>query len=373
LIESKGRLAVAVAGIVFTVVFSLVQLAFQDALYASVTLLYSHLNADLVLISPRYQCVVATANFPQRRLYQALGVAGVDSASALYMSMMQWKNPLNRHDRQIFVVGMNTVPGVFDFAGESDYLPLIRQPGKALFDQGSRPEFGPIAELFRKNGTVTTELAHRQVEVAGLVRVGANFAADGSVITSDTNFFQLLPNRSPGMVDVGLIRLKPGVNAATARDMIAAALPPDVTVLTRQALLDREKAFFASSLPVGLFFRASVLMGLIVGAVIVYQILYSDVSEHLSEYATVKAIGYPDRYLFWVVLQEALILSLLGFPPGVLLSWGVYEIARSATLLPIRMTLPRVAAVYLLTVTMCALAGALAMRKLRQADPVDVF
>jgi putative ABC transport system permease protein len=175
------------------------------------------------------------------------------------------------------------------------------------------------------------------------------------------------------MANVGLIRLKPGVNAATARDKIAAALPPDVTVLTRQGLLDREKAFFASSLPVGLFFRTSVLMGLIVGAVIVYQILYSDVSEHLSEYATVKAIGYPDRYLFWVVLQEALILSVLGFPPGVLLSWGVYEIARSATLLPIRMTLIQVAAVYLLTVTMCALAGALAMRKLQQADPVDVF
>ena len=373
LTESKGRLAVAVAGIAFTVVFSLVQLAFQDALYTSVTLLYSHLKADLVLISPRYQCVVSTDNFPQRRLYQAFGVEGVDSASALYMGVLQWKNPLNRHDRQIFVVGMKPVPGVFDFAGESDYLPLIRQPGKVLFDQGSRPEFGPISELLRKDGTVTTELAHRQVEVAGLVRVGANFAADGSIVTSDTNFFQLLPYRGPGMTNVGLIRLKPGVNAATARDKIAAALPPDVTVLTRQGLLDREKAFFASSLPVGLFFRTSVLMGLIVGAVIVYQILYSDVSEHLSEYATVKAIGYPDRYLFWVVLQEALILSVLGFPPGVLFSWGVYEIARSATLLPIRMTLIQVAAVYLLTVTMCALAGALAMRKLQQADPVDVF
>jgi putative ABC transport system permease protein len=143
--------------------------------------------------------------------------------------------------------------------------------------------------------------------------------------------------------------------------------------LTHQAFLEREKAFFGSSLPVGFFFRTSLLVGLIVGSVIVYQILYSDVSEHLSEYATVKAIGYSDRYLFGVVVQEALILSVLGFPPGVLLSWGVYKIASSATLLPIRMTLTQVGAVYLLTVVMCVLAGALAVRKLRQADPVDVF
>jgi len=373
LTESKGRLAVAVAGIVFTVVFSLVQLAFEDALYTSVTLLYSHLQADLVLISPRYQCVVATSNFPVRRLYQVLGVEDVDSISPLYLGVLQWKNPLNRRDRQIFVAGMKPVAGIFDFAGERDYLPLIRQPGKVLFDQGSRPEFGPVVKLLRNDGRVTTELAHRQIEVAGLIRVGANFAADGTILTSDTNFFKLLPYRSPATADVGLIRLKPGVNAEAAREKIAAVLPADVTVLTRQGLLDREKAFFASSLPVGLFFRTSVLMGLIVGAVIVYQILYSDVSEHLSEYATVKAIGYPDRYLFSVVLQEALILSVLGFPPGVLLSSGVYAIARAATLLPIRMTLIQVAAVYLLTVTMCALAGALAMRKLRQADPVDVF
>ena len=144
-------------------------------------------------------------------------------------------------------------------------------------------------------------------------------------------------------------------------------------MLTREGLMQRERAFFAASLPVGFFFRISVLVGLIVGAVIIYQILYSDVSEHLAEYATVKAIGYPDRYLFWLVLQEALILSLLGFPPGVLISQGVYQVARAATLLPIRMTWGQIGAVYLLTVVMCCVAGVLAVGKVRQADPAEIF
>jgi putative ABC transport system permease protein len=371
--KSKGRLLAAVAGVVFTVVFSLVQFAFQDALYTSVTLLYSRLNADLVLISPRYQCIVATEDFPERRLYQALAIEGVESESALYLGMMPWKNPVSHRDRQILVLGFRPDPNVFRLDDLDRIVSRLSEPGTVLFDVGSRPEFGPVAPLITQTGSVTTELAHRRVQVIGLFRVGATFANDGNIITSDTTFFNLLPYRKPGFVNIGLIRLKPGVNPAAARDAITAELPRDVTVLTHQALLEREKAFFGSSLPVGFFFRTSLLVGLIVGSVIVYQILYSDVSEHLSEYATVKAIGYSDRYLFGVVVQEALILSVLGFPPGVLLSWGVYKIAGSATLLPIRMTLTQVGAVYLLTVVMCVLAGALAVRKLRQADPVDVF
>jgi putative ABC transport system permease protein len=373
LTKSKGRLLAAMAGVVFTVIFSLVQIAFQDALYKSVTLLYSHLKADIILISPRYQCVVATEDFPVRRLYQALAVQGVESATPLYLGVAPWKNPITHRDRQIMVIGFTPGPDVFDFAGVNQNLGRLAQGGSVLFDEGSRPEFGPIAQLMRTYHPVRTELAHREVEVDGLFRVGANFAEDGSVLTGDENFFRLLPYQKPGIADLGLIRLRPGADLASTRAQVEAALPHDVTVLTRQGLMNREKAFFGSSLPVGLFFRTSVLVGLIVGAVIVYQILYSDVSEHLSEYATVKAIGYRDRYLFGVVLQEALILSILGFPPGVLLAWLVEWIAASATLLPIQMSWTEVGAVYLLTASMCAAAGALAVRKLQQADPVDIF
>ena len=373
LTKSGGRLTAAIAGVTFTVVFSLVQLAFQDALYRSVVLLYSHLQADLVLISPRYQCVVATDAFPERRLYQALAVDGVQSASPLYLGVMPWKNPVSHEDRQIMVVGFPPASNVLDLPEVNTLVNRLKEPGKVLFDEGSRPEFGPVADLLRSHHPVITELAGQKVQTIGLFRVGANFADDGNVVTSDTTFFQLQPGRKPGNVDVGILRLRPGADLNQTRGAVAAVLPRDVTVLTRAQFLEREQTFFGSSLPVGFFFGTSVLVGLIVGAVIVYQILYSDVTEHLPEYATVKAVGYPDRYLFGVVLRESLILSALGFPPGVLLSWIVYQIAQSVTLLPIRMTFSQLAIVYLLTAAMCALAGILAVQRLRRADPVEVF
>ena len=374
LLNSKGRLATAIAGIAFTVIFSMLQLAFQDALYTSVTLLYSHLNGDLVLIGPRYQCIVSTSSFPMRRLYQALALPEVQSISALYMSLAPWKNPANGQHREIFVVGFEPRPNVFDYPGVARNLRRLSEPGNVMFDEGSRPEFGPVPELLHLNpGPVGTEISDRTVRVIGLFRVGANFANDGNILAGDTTFFRLFPYRTAGAVDVGIIKLRPGADVAATRARLAAALPPDVVVLTKNGLLDREKAFFDASLPVGFFFRMSVIIGLVVGAVIVYQILFNDVSERLPEYATLKAIGYSNRRLFVIVLQQALILSVLGFIPGVLLSAVAFEVARTGTLLPISMTPARVVLVYVLTVGMCAVSGLLATRKLRSADPADIY
>ena len=372
LVKLRGRFFAAIAGIAFAVILALVELGFQDALYTSITQLYSRMNADLVVISPHYQCIVARESFPERLLYRALSVHEVDSITPIYMNTAEWTNPVNHDERFIFLVGFKPRPGVLNFPGIDRHLAQLGEPGAILFDEASRPEFGPIGSLFRKNGTVITEVSRRRVEVVGLFRMGASFANSGHIITSDTNFLRLAPARQWGDIDAGLIKLKPGSQAEAVRATLAGMLP-DVTVLTKQGFLDREKNYWSSSLPIGFLFRASLIMGLIVGAVIVYQILYSGVSEHLAEYATLKAIGYSDLRLFRVILQEALILSILGFGPGLLVAAGIYQVVHSATALPIRMTLLRVLAVYPLAAITCAFAAALAMRKLRSADPAEIF
>jgi putative ABC transport system permease protein len=373
LVKLKGRFLAAIAGIAFAVTLALVELGFQDALFSSITQLYSHFNAELVLISPFYQCMVARETFPEIRLYQALGDKAVQSVAPIYMETLQWTNPVSRRDRFILVVGFKPVPGTVDLASVDEHLRQIGQPGGILFDEASRPEFGPVAALYREQGSVTTELSRRRVEVVGLFRVGASFANSGHVITSDTNFLQLMPTRESGQIDVGLIKLTKGSDADAARDRLAAVLPPDVAVLTKARFLERERAYWSGNLPIGFIFRASLVMSLVVGAVVVYQILYSGVSEHLAEYATLKAVGYSDRRLFLVVLQEALILSVVGFIPGLLLGFGVYAIVRAITLISIQMTFTKIAIVYPLTALMCSVAGALAMRRLRSADPADIF
>jgi putative ABC transport system permease protein len=373
LMKEKRRLAAAIAGISFAVILMLVQLGFEDALLSSAGLQYAHLHGDLALISPEYQFVVATRAFPERRLYQALGVEGVESIAPVYLAQLPWKNPFNHRERTIFVMGFKPRQGVFDLDGVNENIPALLRPDTVLFDAKGRPEFGPVAETLARREPVVTEALDHRVEVGGLFDLGTSFGIDGTIITSDLNFFRWFPDRRPGEVNIGLIMLKPGVNPERARAEVEAALPKDVTVLTHQGLVELERNYWETNTPIGFVFKLGLVMGMFVGSIIVYQILYTDVTDHLGEYATLKAMGYRDGYLFKVVIQESLILSIFGFIPGWALSLVVYKFAGDATLLPLRMPISRVLFVYALTAIMCAGSGALAMRKLRRADPAEIF
>jgi putative ABC transport system permease protein len=196
---------------------------------------------------------------------------------------------------------------------------------------------------------------------------------DGTVIVSDSAFFRMAPYRERGAITLGLIRLKPGADARQARDRLQHRLPPDVRVYTRSGFVAREQQYWSTNTPVGFLFKLGVAMGIFVGLIIVYQILYTDVMEHLQEYATLKAIGFTDWYLAGVVLQQGLILSLLGFVPGAVLSAIVYEVTARATFLPLGMTAQRMGVVYALTAAMCVTAAALAIGPVRTVDPADIL
>jgi putative ABC transport system permease protein len=218
------------------------------------------------------------------------------------------------------------------------------------------------------------QLSGKEVQVAGVFTLGASFAADGNAITSDSTFLNLFPGRQPNEIDVGMIKLQPNANPEQVKRQLQALLPrQEVIVLTLDEFANREKEYWANSTAIGFIFTLGTVVGFIVGVVIVYQILYSDVADHLPEYATLKAMGYKNKYLMGVLLQQAVILAVLGFIPSLGVSWFVYSLAQSATLLPIRMTTERAITVFILTLIMCMGSGAIALRKLNQADPADIY
>ena len=249
----------------------------------------------------------------------------------------------------------------------------LQLPDVALFDADSRPEFGPIAERFARDGVVEAELNNRRVTVRGLFRLGSSFGIDGNLVTSDLNFLRLFPDRQPGFVDMGLIALRAGSDVGAVRDRLVAALEGDVLIVTREEFIDREVTYWTTTTPVGFVFGFGAIMGLIVGGVVVYQILFADVSQHMREYATLKAMGFSNAELSVVVLQEAAILAVLGFVPGLLVALGLYDLTAEAIRQPLEMTLALVASVLLLTLAMCSLSALVALRKIRSADPAEVF
>jgi putative ABC transport system permease protein len=367
------RLGAAVAGIAFAVILMLVQLGFEEALLTSSGIHLSSLHADLVLVSPEYQYVVGTSHFSERQLFRAFALSEVASVDRIYVAPVPLKNPAHRSDRAILTLGVAPVPGILNLPAVDQSVALLRDPDTALFDERCRPEFATLPADFRQGLPAEAEIAGRKIRIVGLFSLGTSFGVDGNIIVSDQEFLRIFPYRSSSEVDLGLVRLKPGSDPEAARVRLEHLIGPDVKVFTHSGIVARERSYWATNTPVGVVFKVGLIMGLFVGLIIVYQILYADVTDHLREYATLKAIGYRDHALAWIVVQQAVILSVFGFIPGVAISQAVYRAAASATLLPLEMTPAHIAAVYGLTLGMCALSGLLAARRLRSADPAEIF
>lgn len=372
LVVEKRRLVTALAGIGFAVMLQLMQLGIRDALFDSAVLLHDRLYADLVLTSPLYQNELAAGVVPRRRLYQVLTEPSVASVTPLYMGVGPLKNPATGEEMGINVIGFDPDSLPLNIPSAADKIHLLRIPDVALIDRYSRPEFGPIAELLQTQQTVTTEVLGRRTRIAGVFELGLSFAGNGYLMVSDETFRKQF-RRPEGIFSLGLIRLKPGSDIAAVQASLQRRLPDDVQVLTMPQFIEIEKTFWRTNTPIGPIFLMGALIGLLVGAVIIYQILYTDVSDHLSEYATLKAMGYADRQLYGVVLEQALILSVLGFPIGFLLAEVLYMAARTAARLPIEMSVARAVMVFGFTLLMGIISGFIALRRVRSADPAEVF
>jgi putative ABC transport system permease protein len=375
LIHEKTRLLVAIFGISFAVVLMFMQLGFRSALFESAVGMHGSLQGEIVLISPRSVALIAMKPFSERRLYQTLAFEGVESVSPIYVEPAIWKNPAAPgKTRNIRVYGIKPGDRVLNLPGVNENLEKLKQSDVVLFDRGSRSEFGPVVKLFEQRGWVETEVEVRHITVAGLFQLGVTFGSDGTLVTSDLNFLRIFDTRrQAGLIDIGLIKLKPDADVAQVLANLRANLPKDVRVLSKQEYKDFEVNYWNSSTPIGFTFTLGVVMGFLVGTIIVYQILYTSVADRLSEYATLKAIGYQDRYFLGVVFQSALILATLGFLPGLVIAWSAYGVTRGATLLPLFMRVDRGVFVLVLTIVMCFISGAIAIRKLQEADPADVF
>ncbi|WP_216914543.1 MULTISPECIES: ABC transporter permease DevC [unclassified Synechococcus] len=367
------RLAVALAGITFAGILMFMQLGFRDALFDSSVTVHKLFDTDLVLLSPRSKSSISMTGFPERRLVQAKADPDVTGITPVHWNLLLWRNPQTKGTRSILALGFEPGDPLFLDPAVTAMAPRLTQKGRVLFDDLSRDEFGPVAKWFREGRTVESEVAGKRLRVAGLFSSGPSFGADGNLLTSRETLLSLVPNNPPGSIELGLIRLRPGANPAQVVDRLRRLLPEDVTVLTKQGFLDLEMDYWRTSTAIGFIFTLGAAMGFVVGCVIVYQILYSDVSDHLPEYATLMAMGYSLLTLLGVVAREGLLLAIFGYVPAYLAGQVLYAAIHAATKLPVAMAGDRSMTVFLMILVMCMGSAAMAMRKLGDADPADIF
>ena len=372
----RRRLFVALSGVAFSVILMFIFKGFQNALFDSQVQLHSRLNGDIVIVNSLKENMFVPEQFARNRLYQALAYDGVEAAYPLYMELnAPWKNPETGRVERLRALAFNLNDPVFNLPDLDKSLPDLQMPDAVMVDLRVRPEVGPTEP------GVTTELADRATQVVGNFTLGTDFAAGkGNVLMSDRNFLRYFAQQGPEVddrtlntVDVGLVKATEGADIEALVTSLRAGLPEDVKVMTLDAFAAREIRYWQENTNIGFVFGLLTAMGFVVGIILVYQILYTDVADHWFEYATLKAIGYADRFLFGVILQEALLLSLLGYVPGLLVSLGLYSLVANATGLVMVMNFSRAAGMLVATFAMCTISGTIALRRVQATDPAEVF
>ena len=371
LLYDKTRTLVAIAGVAFAVVLVLMQLGFLNSVRLTATEVYDQLIFDVVLASPRYLYISKAGDFPRTRLFQAASAPGVADARPLYLGFNFWLNrdasEPNPSRRGIFVIGFNLEKPVFRLPSLEGDLSLLKEPGHVYMDSFSRKQFG----RWRNNDHL--EVGMKRIKVVGEFSMGTGFGADGDIIVGDQTFKRLFPNRSLDQVSLGLIRVAPGADPERVAAELRRRLPKDVNVFTRDQIEAMEREHWVNRTSVGIIFTLGVIVGFIVGTAIVYQVLSSDIANHLAEYATLKAMGYGPRFLAKVVLSQALILAVLGFLPGWAISKTLYFITSESARIPMRLGFELSLGVLAMSIAMCAISGLASLRKVTSADPADLF
>ena len=362
-----GRSLLAIGGMIVAVLMIFLQLGFYAAIPAGGVLVYNQMIFDIMLTSPHYVFQGQAPSFPRRRVYQALAQNDVASAAPLYMGAVNWINETGGGRYEAFLIGFRLEDQIFDAPEITRQLNILRREDTVLVDATTYPMFGKLT------ANRVTEMSNRSITIGGTYGLGIGFLGLGVALASDQNFLRLQPDRPLSAVSLGLVRLKPGADPDKVAAALRAIMPADTRVFTRSEFLQFEADYWIERTSTGQVFGFGVIVALIVGAVILYQTLSTQVSRQLPQYATLKAMGYSNGYLRGIVICLALMMSMVTLPLAYAAALGAYDFVHEATKLPIAMNDVRLAVVVTLTLLMSTGAAVYAARALRRADPVDLF
>jgi len=362
--HNRLRLLLGAAGVAFGVVVMMVEIALLTGVLDSQSRIATLVRGDLVVMNAARSDLHRWNTLAPGRLSQIAAMAGVARVLPVYEGHVGLRSPDDGRVRRIIVYAFPP-DGMPLAVGDGDEVArLLKFSHGFLFDRRSRAIFGHI------RAGQQIEIDSVPLQVLGTVTIGPDMVNDGAIVMSEGDWRARQQGAEPIM---GVIRLETGADANKVAGLIRAALPPDIAVMTPGQLRQREDDATLRAAPIGILFMVGVLAGLVIGAINCYQLMFNEVSDHAPQYATLKAMGFSDKFLRRAILEQALVLAAGGFVMGLCIALVADAVMTMQTGLPVRVGLVAGLFVWLLTMGMCIFAGWMAVRRMAVADPAALY
>ena len=372
LTHNPMRFAAALIGVAFANVLVFVQLGIMTSMGTATLRPYSFFDADVMISAADANGLTDGGNVARQWLLQAMADPDVIDGMGVFIANAPW----DRGDADISLTTFGVDPARPAFVAPeiARDLSLLEVQDAAILDRLARGLGRAAAAAIRPQSPLSFETQGRTLTAYSTFSGGGGFGGDGYMIVSDQTFLSLFAARSSTAPDHILLRLRPGADVGSVVARLHRLISdPALRIRSYADAAQEELTYQKTKRPTGIIFGFGVLIGVLVGLVIVYQVLSTDVADHLREYATFKAMGYGPRFFIGIVLEEALILGVLGFLPGFAVGAAILAAMAKMTTLPLAVTPFMAVTVFTGTVIFSALSGAIATRRLAAADPADLF
>ncbi len=372
LTHNRTRFAAALAGVAFANVLVFVQLGIMNSMGAATLRPYDFFQADIMISASDASTLTDGGNVARQWLLQAMGDPDVSTGMGLLIANVPWDR--GEKDISLTTFGVDPVKKEFLAADIASDLNLLQVQDAAILDRLARGLSTDEASAIRPQSPLSFETQGRTVTAYATFAGGGGFGGDGYMLVSDQTFLSLFPTRSSTAPDHILLTLRPGAQTEAVIARLKSLISdPSLRIRSYEQAAQEDLRYQQTKRPTGIIFGFGVLIGVLVGIVIVYQVLSTDVADHLREYATFKAMGYGPQFFLGIVFEEALVLGIMGFIPGLVVGTTILTVMGKITTLPLGMTPSMAATVFLGTIVFSSLSGAIATRRLAAADPADLF
>ncbi len=364
LFHDKVRFVVAQAGITLAVVLITIQVGVYLAFLANTSVLIDHTEADIWVTAHGLENFDFGRPFSEKKLYEVREVPGVLWAEKYLLAFGYWKTPAGSQET-VQMVGFNpeTLVGApWDIVRGNPQD--VKYFNSVFYDQAETNRLGdlPIG--------AETEINNRRVRVVGITRGARSFIQSPYIFTSFKNALHLSFVNKGNTVYI-LVKVAPGYSVQDVRQRLAETLR-DVDVHTSKDFSDKTRRYWTVNTGMGAALLAVALLGLVIGTIIVGNTIYTSTTEHLKEFGTLKAIGASNWDLYKIIIEQALVNSVVGYGSGMFVSYWVIQAMRKGNL-AVLLPWPVIVGVYVVTALMCLGSSILSIYKVTKIDPALVF
>ena len=364
LLHDRLRFVATVIGIVFSMVLVTVQIGLFLSFDRMVTTMIDRASADLWIMPRGTKCFEDSSMLDERERFRALSINGVAAATPLLVGFAEWRLPSGGSTPVIIIGTDMRAPGLHPWNLVAGSLEALAVPDAVAVDQ----------TYFDRLGTTglgdSAEIRDQKAQVAAVTRGIRSFATTPYVF-APIERARAYMGTDPNKATYFLVRLAPNAHLASVRSRLRLSLA-DAEVLTSAEFRRRSASFWLFGTGAGAALFAGALLGIIVGTIIVAQTLYASTKDHLNEFATLRAIGSSAKYIYKVIIWQALISAVVGFCIAAGIGFLIVKTTAESAL-PVIMTPGLTVGLFVLTVVMCVLSAIAAIVQVTRIDPAMVF